>query len=57
MHRDRHDVALVLLQGAFSVNGRRIEAPAVVYMEGGARHDMANHDGAAARYLAFEFQN
>ena len=54
-HADAHDVALVLLEGAFATNGQHLAAPGLAFFERGTPHDMHNPGTGTARYLVFEF--
>ena len=54
-HRDAHDVALVLLEGAIETLGRRVQPQSVVYCGAGELHGVRNAGAGPARYLVFEF--
>ncbi|MEQ8966464.1 MAG: cupin domain-containing protein [Azospirillaceae bacterium] len=54
-HRDEHDVALVVLDGAIETLGRRVEPFGVVYYAGGELHGLRGKGPGTARYLVFEF--
>ncbi len=54
-HRDRHDVAIVALEGAVEVPSGRIDAPGVVFHPAGKKHFLNSVGEDPARYLAIEF--
>lgn len=57
LHRDAHDVALVLLSGAFRTNAKRLDGPGLAMFQAGSLHDMANPTREDALYLVFEWHN
>ena len=54
-HSDRHDVAIVLLDGEVTANGEAAGPGGVFYFAAGESHDMANTGNRTARYLVVEF--
>lgn len=54
-HRDPHDVAIVVLEGAVATPDGPLAAPAVLFHPAGAKHAMRGRGAAPARYLALEF--
>jgi quercetin dioxygenase-like cupin family protein len=54
-HRDRYDVAIILLGGKIETLGRTVEAPAVLYHPAGELHGLRAVGIEPARYLVFEF--
>jgi hypothetical protein len=54
-HRDRHDVAILLLKGVVETLGQTVEPFGVVYYAAGELHGMKNIGDAPAWYLVFEF--
>jgi quercetin dioxygenase-like cupin family protein len=53
-HRDRYDVAIILLAGTIETLGRTVEAPAVLYHPAGELHGLRAVGADPARYLVFE---
>jgi len=54
-HRDEHDVAILLLEGAVKTMGRVIHAPAVVLYPAKTLHGLRGASEQRALYLAVEF--
>ncbi len=54
-HRDEHDVSIFLVEGEIAVLGKRIVAPAVVFLPAGQLHDMKSVGPKAAKYVVWEF--
>lgn len=54
-HRDRHDVAVVVLEGAVETTSGRVEAPGVIFHPAGRTHFLRSVGAQPARYLAIEF--
>lgn len=54
-HADTYDVGIIALTGTLETLGTRVEAPAVVFYEGGEPHGMRNVGETPARYVVFEF--
>ncbi len=55
LHADRHDVALIVLEGEVQTLERRAGPLDVVFYRGGEPHGMTNPGSVPARYLVFEF--
>src|SRR5690606_38097094 len=55
-HRDRHDVAIVLLSGRLEADGKTVEPFDLLYHSAGTLHGLHNAGDAPARYLVFEFE-
>jgi quercetin dioxygenase-like cupin family protein len=54
-HADRHDVAIIVLEGEIETLGRRLKPHALVYYAAGEPHGMCNPGAEPARYAVFEF--
>jgi quercetin dioxygenase-like cupin family protein len=54
-HRDRHDVAILLLKGVVETLDQTVEPFGVVYYSAGEMHGMKNVGDTPAYYLVFEF--
>lgn len=54
-HRDAHDVAIFLIEGEIAVLGKKIVAPALVFLPAGQLHDMKALGSEAAKYIVWEF--
>ncbi len=54
-HRDRHDVAMLLFEGAVNTLDARVEAPAVILYPAMSPHGLQGIGDSAARYLVVEF--
>jgi mannose-6-phosphate isomerase-like protein (cupin superfamily) len=54
-HVDRHDVAVLLLEGEIETAGRTVMSPAAIYYPAGTPHGLRAAGPAPARYLVFEF--
>lgn len=54
-HRDRYDVAILLLQGTVETLGRKVEPFSLIYYSAGEVHGMRNIGNSPACYLVFEF--
>ena len=54
-HRDRYDVAIVLLKGTVETLGRTVQPFSVIYYAAGELHGMRNVGDTPAYYLVFEF--
>lgn len=54
-HRDRYDVAIVLLKGEIETLGKKLEPFTAVYYSAGELHGMKNTGNTPAYYLVFEF--
>lgn len=54
-HRDRYDVAIIVLKGTVETLGEEIRPLGVVYYSAGELHDMRNPGDEPAYYLVFEF--
>jgi quercetin dioxygenase-like cupin family protein len=54
-HRDDHDVAILLLEGAIEVVGQRLGDNSIVFVPAGQLHGMHNPGPGVARYLVIEF--
>lgn len=54
-HRDAHDVAVVVLQGAVDTTSGRVEAPGVIFHPAGKTHFLRSVGMQPARYVAIEF--
>jgi mannose-6-phosphate isomerase-like protein (cupin superfamily) len=54
-HRDEHDVSIFLIEGEISILGKRIVAPAVVFIPAGHLHDMKGVGAKPAKYMVWEF--
>jgi hypothetical protein len=54
-HRDRYDVAILLLKGVVETLGRTVEPFSVIYYAAGEMHGLRNVGDAPAYYLVFEF--
>jgi quercetin dioxygenase-like cupin family protein len=54
-HRDPHDVAVVVLQGAVETTSGRVEAPGIIFHPAGRTHFLRSVGIQPARYLAIEF--
>ncbi|MCI0622523.1 MAG: hypothetical protein L0387_12830 [Acidobacteria bacterium] len=54
-HRDPHDVAVVVLQGAMETTSGRVEAPGIIFHPAGRTHFLRSVGLQPARYLAIEF--
>lgn len=54
-HADRHDVALIVLEGEVQTLERRAGPLDVVFYRAGEPHGMANPGSIPARYVVFEF--
>jgi uncharacterized cupin superfamily protein len=54
-HRDRYDVAILLLNGEVETLGKKLEPFAAVYYSAGELHGMKNTGNTHAYYLVFEF--
>lgn len=55
-HRDRHDVAIILMSGRLEADGKGVEPFDMLYHAAGERHGLRNAADAPARYLVFEFE-
>lgn len=54
-HEDRHDVAVVVLEGAVETTSGRVEAPGIIFHPAGQTHFLKCVGTQSARYLAIEF--
>ena len=54
-HRDRYDVAILLLKGTVETLGRPVEPFSVIYYAAGELHGLRNIGDTPAYYLVFEF--
>jgi uncharacterized cupin superfamily protein len=54
-HRDKHDVAIIVLAGEIDVDGKRLAPCGLFYFPAGTLHGMRNAGPSRARYLVFEF--
>jgi mannose-6-phosphate isomerase-like protein (cupin superfamily) len=54
-HDDPYDVAIVLLDGRITTNGRSMAKSGIAYFGAGTPHDMHNPGSSIAVYLVFEF--
>jgi quercetin dioxygenase-like cupin family protein len=54
-HRDKHDVAIFLMEGEIQVLGDKVPAPAVLFLPAGCLHDMKSVGTEPAKYLVWEF--
>ena len=54
-HRDRYDVAILLLQGTVETLGRKLQPFSLIYYAAGEMHGMRNVGDTPAYYLVFEF--
>jgi MoaA/NifB/PqqE/SkfB family radical SAM enzyme/quercetin dioxygenase-like cupin family protein len=54
-HIDRHDVAIILLEGEVETLGRRLKPHSLVFYAAGEPHGMVNPGTKPARYAVFEF--
>jgi hypothetical protein len=54
-HRDPHDVAVVVLEGAVETTSGRVEAPGIIFHPAGRTHFLRSVGARPARYLAIEF--
>jgi uncharacterized cupin superfamily protein len=56
-HADKHDVAIVVLEGTVRSAGTSLSPHGVFYFPAGTMHGMKNVGQARARYLVFEFHS
>lgn len=54
-HRDRYDVAILLLKGEVETIGKKLEPLTAVYYAAGEMHGLKNTGSVPAYYLVFEF--
>jgi quercetin dioxygenase-like cupin family protein len=54
-HADRHDVAIIVLEGEIETLGRRLKQHSLVFYAAGEPHGMRNPGAKPARYVVFEF--
>jgi mannose-6-phosphate isomerase-like protein (cupin superfamily) len=54
-HIDRHDVAIVVLEGKIEIMGASLAPHDVAYCPAGLPHDIKNSKETVAHYLVFEF--
>lgn len=54
-HRDRYDVAIIVLKGTVETLGEKVRPLGVAYYSAGELHDMRNSGDEPAYYLVFEF--
>jgi len=54
-HVDRHDGAIVILQGEVETLGQRVRPHGIIYFAAGEPHGMHNPGAQPARYVVFEF--
>lgn len=54
-HADRHDVAIIVLEGEIETLGRRLKPHSLVFYAAGEPHGMLNPGAEVARYAVFEF--
>jgi mannose-6-phosphate isomerase-like protein (cupin superfamily) len=55
-HADRHDVAIVLIEGEIRTLGETVAAPAMIFHPAGQEHGLRNAGQGPARYVVFEFE-
>lgn len=55
-HADRHDVAIVLIEGEIRTLGETVVAPAMIFHPAGQEHGLRNIGQGPARYVVFEFE-
>jgi hypothetical protein len=54
-HRDRYDVAILLLKGEVETLGKKLDPFSAVYYSAGEIHGLKNTGDTPAYYLVFEF--
>jgi quercetin dioxygenase-like cupin family protein len=54
-HEDRHDVAIVLLEGECESLGQNVDRNSVLFYAAGEPHGMSNTGATEVNYLVFEF--
>ena len=56
-HVDAYDVAIIVMEGAVEVDGRRVGPFGIIHHPAGTAHGIRNPEDAPARYLVFEFHH
>ena len=56
-HKDKYDVAIIVLSGELETLGKRIKAHDFIYYAAGNEHGLENKSDKVAKYIVFEFHS